>query len=164
MMESTENIDLFVPIVFAILISYVVGGIFTRSIYINSVRFKNIPFLVEHIPHGSHYVKAEDVMRKDVKSFNFRVEVSEVNNALKDTSYNGFPVVSRQKKLMGIISRDYLMVLLKNKCWTSDFRNKELNDTLHPSNRHSLNSDHINDKKLAKMSIDKDSRKKLLLS
>lgn len=28
MMESTENVDLFIPIVFAILIAYIVGGIF----------------------------------------------------------------------------------------------------------------------------------------
>ena len=28
MMESTENIDLFIPIVFAIMVAYVVGGVF----------------------------------------------------------------------------------------------------------------------------------------
>lgn len=94
MMESTENIDLFIPIVFAILIAYVVGGIFTRSIYINSVRFKNIPFLIEAIPNGSSYVRAEDIMKKEVKSFTFRVSVEEVGQVLKSTTFNGFPVVN----------------------------------------------------------------------
>jgi len=36
MMESTNTINLFIPITFAVLIAYVVGGIFTRSIYIKA--------------------------------------------------------------------------------------------------------------------------------
>lgn len=78
MMESTNNINLFIPVVFAILIANIVGGIFTRSIYINAVRFKNIPFLIETIPVGSRHVQAEDIMSKNVVTLNFRAELPEI--------------------------------------------------------------------------------------
>lgn len=148
MMESTENIDLFIPIVFAILVAYVVGGIFQKSIYINAVRFKNIPFLVEHAPRASSYVKAEDMMKGNVKTLHFKAEVSKIGEYLKETSYNGFPVVNTQGSLVGMINRDYLHVLLKNRCWASDVRKLE-GGTMnhHPSNRHSLNSEYMAEKK-----------------
>lgn len=50
MLETTENVNLFLPIIFALFISFGVGRIFNRSLYIGSVRFKNIPFLVEDVP------------------------------------------------------------------------------------------------------------------
>lgn len=78
MMESTNNINLFIPVVFTIMIANVVGGIFTRSIYINAVRFKNIPFLIETIPAGSRHVQAEDIMSKNVITLNFRAELPEI--------------------------------------------------------------------------------------
>ena len=52
MMESTNSVNLFVPITFALLVASGVGGLFTRSIYVNSVRFKNVPFMLEEIPAG----------------------------------------------------------------------------------------------------------------
>jgi H+/Cl- antiporter ClcA len=94
MMESTENIDLFIPIVFAILIAESVGSIFQKSIYINSVRFKNIPFLVEKAPHNSSFVQAEDIMKGNVKTIHFKAEVQRIAEYLKETSYNGFPVIN----------------------------------------------------------------------
>jgi CBS domain-containing protein len=163
MMESTENVDLFVPIVFAILVAYVVGGIFTRSIYINSVRFKNIPFLIEHIPDGVHYVKAEDIMKRNVKSFPMKVEVREIGDTLKQTNYSGFPVVNNHKRLVGIINRDYLMVLLRQKCWTGDFRQTKDVGNHRVSNRGSLNSD-FKETPLGRVSVDASAKRKLIMS
>lgn len=76
--------------------------------------------------------------------------------------------MNSRKKLIGIINRDYLMVLLKYKCWAGDFRKLE-NSTMHQSNRHSLNSDYVAREKrtLTKQmldGVDKDARKKLILS
>ena len=168
MMESTENIDLFIPVIFAILVAYVVGGIFQKSIYINSVRFKNIPMLIETVPHASNYVKAEDMMKQPVKMFHFKAQVQEIAEYLSSTSFNGFPVVNSQRKLVGLINRDYLMVLLKNKCWVSDFR-KHNENAIHPSNRHSLNSEYLREKKATITrqmldGMDRDSKRKLILS
>jgi CBS domain-containing protein len=141
MMESTNNINLFIPIIFAVLIAYATGSVFTRSIYINSVRFKNIPFLIEHIPEGSKYVQAEDIMSKAVVALNFRSDMSDVVRVMKETPHNGFPVVNNFRKLMGIISRQYLHIMIKKKCFVSDYRKLDTSGA-HHSGRHSLNSEY----------------------
>mmetsp|Transcript_36583 Transcript_36583/g.49606 ORF Transcript_36583/g.49606 Transcript_36583/m.49606 type:complete len:97 (+) Transcript_36583:1327-1617(+) len=50
MLETTENVNLFLPIIFTLFISFAVGRLFNRSMYVSSVQFKNIPFLVETAP------------------------------------------------------------------------------------------------------------------
>jgi chloride channel 7 len=45
MLETTENVNLFLPVIFALFISFGVGRIFNRSIYIGAIRAKNLPFL-----------------------------------------------------------------------------------------------------------------------
>ena len=84
MMESTNTINLFIPVTFAVMIAYLVGGIFTRSIYINAVRTKNIPLLIEHVPEASAYYQAEDIMTKAVVTLSFRPDVAEVGKALRE--------------------------------------------------------------------------------
>lgn len=64
-MESTESIQLFIPVVYSMLIAYSIGGLFTRSIYTNAVRSKNIPVLIEHIPEGQDYVQAKTLMSRE---------------------------------------------------------------------------------------------------
>src|ERR1700761_7375609 len=50
MLETTENVNLFLPVIFALFVSFGVGRIFNRSLYVGTVRFKNIPFLREEVP------------------------------------------------------------------------------------------------------------------
>lgn len=50
MLETTSNVNLFLPIIFSIFVSYGVGGIFGRSLYAGSMRAKNIPVLDKSIP------------------------------------------------------------------------------------------------------------------
>ena len=37
MLETTENVNLFLPIIFTLFISFAVGRLFNRSIYINAL-------------------------------------------------------------------------------------------------------------------------------
>ena len=46
MLETTENVNLFLPIISALFVSFGVGRIYNRSLYIGQLRFKNIPFLL----------------------------------------------------------------------------------------------------------------------
>ena len=62
MLETTENVNLFLPIIFALFVSFGVGRIFNRSLYVGSVRFKNIPFLIENVPTCNKKVTAEVMM------------------------------------------------------------------------------------------------------
>lgn len=59
---------MFIPVVFAILISFSVGELFNKSVYIIGLRIKNIPFLGEHVPHKVHKVTANTMMKCPVRS------------------------------------------------------------------------------------------------
>jgi H+/Cl- antiporter ClcA len=59
MMECSEQINLFLPVIFTLFVAYAVGGLFNKSIYITGVRTKNIPFIGEEIPHKNHEITAD---------------------------------------------------------------------------------------------------------
>lgn len=44
-METTQNLNLFLSILFSMFFSFLVGNIFNRSIYDGILRMKNIPIL-----------------------------------------------------------------------------------------------------------------------
>lgn len=50
MMETSQSISIFVPIIFTIIVSNQVGYIFTRSLYQRSCRGKQMPILIDKIP------------------------------------------------------------------------------------------------------------------
>jgi len=64
-------------------------------------------------------------MKSPVTMFHFKAPVKDVAEALSKTTYNGFPVINTAKKLVGMISRDYLMVLIRNKVFAGEFRRED---------------------------------------
>lgn len=66
MLETTENVGLFLPIICALFVSFGIGRIFNRSLYIGSVRFKNLPFLIEDVPDCNKEKTAAQLMSKHV--------------------------------------------------------------------------------------------------
>lgn len=62
MLETTENVNLFLPVIFALFVSFGVGRIFNRSIYVGAIRFKNLPFLLEDVPKCNKSIIANTVM------------------------------------------------------------------------------------------------------
>lgn len=59
MLETTENVNLFLPIILALFISFSVGRLFNRSIYINALGQKSVPFLIETVPHLNAHLVAK---------------------------------------------------------------------------------------------------------
>lgn len=121
MLETTENVNLFLPIIFALFISFGVGRIFNRSLYSVSLNFKSVPFLVEKVPKQNMNILAEDIMSSNVVSVPTKVKIEHLIEVLeyKRGNLNGFPVVREDKKcggqyLEGIITRHTLLVLIKN--------------------------------------------------
>jgi H+/Cl- antiporter ClcA len=68
LLECSEQINMFIPMVLCILISFWTGDIFNKSIYVIGVRTKNIPFLGEHIPHKVQKVTADTMMKSPVRT------------------------------------------------------------------------------------------------
>jgi CBS domain-containing protein len=120
MMESTGSITIFVPLMLAIVVSYIVGRYFIDSIYANAMRSKAIPFLRVQVPAICRRVTAEILMSRDVKCLPLVATVKEISLLLRETKHNGFPIVGDGNKILGLISRDYLYVLLKKQCWVEE--------------------------------------------
>jgi H+/Cl- antiporter ClcA len=50
MLETTQNVNLFLPILFSLFASYGAGSVFNKSLYIGALRSKNIPVLEKSTP------------------------------------------------------------------------------------------------------------------
>ena len=118
MLETTENVNLFLPIIFALFISFAVGRLFNRSLYAASLVSKSVPFLVETVPVFNRNLRAEAVMSRPPINLSKLAKVEDIAEALRDTNHNGFPVVENNmngdQRLLGLITRHTLMVVLKN--------------------------------------------------
>ena len=97
MLETTENVNLFLPIVFALFISFAVGRLFNRSLYAVALVSKSVPFLVETVPVFNRNLKAEAVMSRPVVFLSKRSTVSAIVEALRHNNFNGFPVADPNK-------------------------------------------------------------------
>lgn len=72
MLETTSNVELFLPIVFTLFVSYGSGSILiNKSIYLSALRAKNIPLLAKAIPRENRKLRANEIMISPVRSFNF---------------------------------------------------------------------------------------------
>jgi len=59
MLETTENVNLFLPIIFALFVSTTTGSIYNASLYVNAIRSKKFPFLNEKVPMCNELITAE---------------------------------------------------------------------------------------------------------
>lgn len=78
MLETTQNVDLFLPIIFTLFASYGVGTVLiNKSIYGGALRSKNIPILNKRIPKPNRGLLAYSIMNAPVVFFNFITTVDE---------------------------------------------------------------------------------------
>ena len=78
MLETTSNVDLFLPMIFALFVSYGAGSLFTRSLYSGYMRSKQIPILRPDVPFENKDVIAEKIMQSPVKTLTGVVNVEAV--------------------------------------------------------------------------------------
>lgn len=113
MLETTENVNLFLPIIFTLFISFAVGRLFNRSMYIAALGTKAVPFLMDVVPRENTHLKARDMSTQNLISLNQKATLSEIADVLQHSGINGFPVFSRERMLVGLVSSHTLYVLLK---------------------------------------------------
>lgn len=66
MLETTQSINLFLPILLTIMISTSVGNLFNRSIYQQAIELKQLPVLSDSVPFENTFVRAEEIMSPNV--------------------------------------------------------------------------------------------------
>jgi hypothetical protein len=65
LMETSEDLSIFVPVIFTIIISNQVGFLFTRSLYNRATRAKQMPIITDKIPTPCKKLVAGDMMKPD---------------------------------------------------------------------------------------------------
>lgn len=117
MLETTQNVDMFLPILFSLFASYAMGSVFNRSLYVGTLRAKNIPVLEKTPPMINRKILASTMMTHPVRTLNFIASVSSITTLLANTFYHGFPVINSKRGLRGVIGRNVLIIILKHKLW-----------------------------------------------
>ena len=118
MLETTASVDLFIPIVLTLFVSYGFGYIsIKKSVYTSAMRTKNIPLLQRSPPKESRNMTAFNIMHANVITFNFITKVREVYRMLENTEHSAFPVMNNQDRPVGLIERDAIIAMIENKCW-----------------------------------------------
>lgn len=62
MMETTQAINMFLPILISIIIAHGVGRIFNRSLYEYAIRGKQMPVLRNHLPKQCRELRVKDML------------------------------------------------------------------------------------------------------
>ena len=69
------------------------------------------------MPYYNEKLKAEAVMSRPVTSLSKKASVLAISEVLRDTNYNGFPVIDTlhgDQRLVGLINRHHLFAILRN--------------------------------------------------
>jgi chloride channel 3/4/5 len=62
MMETTQAINLFLPILLSIMVSHGVARLFNRSLYEYSIRSKQMPLLRNHVPTCNEEIRVREMI------------------------------------------------------------------------------------------------------
>ena len=113
-METANDIQIFVPIMITITVSNYIAYFFTRSLYERAIRGKQMPLIRDWIPDPCQNLVAENLMSKNVVTLNNVCKLSDVKNAIK-TKHHAFPVLNSKNNFVGLIPRNFLLVLLQER-------------------------------------------------
>ena len=142
LMETSQTMNLFVPIIFTIIISNQVGYLFTRSLYERGMRGKQFPVLQDWIPEPCQMIIAEKIMSPDIVSLERVSTLRAIKDAL-NTNHHSFPVLNAKGNLIGMMPRNFIITLLQNKTFytsTSSKKHTGLNSRDNSVNNDSLNT------------------------
>jgi len=75
-----------------------------------------MPIITDQIHESVKYVRAEEIMTNKVESLTLVDSISNIQKALK-TSHHGFPVLNMSGRVVGLISRNFLIIILQKKAF-----------------------------------------------
>lgn len=82
MLETTQSINLFIPIIFSLVVARSVSKLLTkRSLYEVALVYKSIPFLGDKYPSAFSFYRAEEIMSKPVHFLKVISSMEDLNKA-----------------------------------------------------------------------------------
>jgi predicted transcriptional regulator len=113
MLETTQTINFFIPVMLTVFVAVGFASIFNRSIYERALRSKQIPMLRNHCPKSQKHVTAFTVMSSPVVTVEGLVSVEYLQEILKH-QYSTFPVLNSAGNMVGLIPKNFIITLIKN--------------------------------------------------
>ena len=78
-----------------------------------------MPILKKEVPKCNREIRAEQIMAKKVVSIKSVDTVKRIFEALK-SPHHGFPVLNMSGQVIGLMPKNYLIVLILKRCYYSD--------------------------------------------
>ena len=116
MLETAQNIDMFIPMMVTIMTAFATAQVFNKSLYMRALRTKQVPFLTHKVPKENRAMRAKVVMSRPVITLTTIATVEDIFSALKEQKAY-FPVLNQAGILVGRISSNFLIKLIECKCW-----------------------------------------------
>ena len=115
MLETTQSINLFIPIIFSLVVARSVSKLLSkRSLYEVALVYKSIPFLGDKYPSAFSFYRAEEIMSKPVHFLRVVSSMEDLNAAYQ-SNFSAFPVINGAKNLVGIIPKRFIKVLVEKR-------------------------------------------------
>jgi hypothetical protein len=114
--QVSSDVQMLLPVLVAIMIAKAVADTFVPDSYYHAVlETGNIPFLPPnpHTPIDLDLVTVSAVMVSPVQTIPVTVRLQELEAILRDTSHNGYPVVTQKDhglSCLGLVARNHLLV------------------------------------------------------
>jgi hypothetical protein len=116
MLETTQQINFFIPVVLTILVSSGVGHLFNPSLYERALRMKNLPLLRNHVPKSQTEVTAYQIMSTLVLTVEGIVSVEYLVDILQKP-FSQYPVMNSAGNIVGMMPKNFLIVMIENHHW-----------------------------------------------
>ena len=118
--ETTNQVYLITPIMLTVLIAKWVADNFNISLYDIHIALKCLPFVEPDPPLALRGLTAREIMAAPCVTLQAVGTVANLLETLRGCSHNGFAVIDEEGRFCGCILRNWLVVLLKRKKWTTE--------------------------------------------
>ena len=120
-LEACGNITYLLPLMVTFAAARYAGNAINESMYDMQIHMKEMPFLEGslHSLGMVNYMPISQIMANPVQTLMEVDKVGRVMEVLRSTDHNGFPVVSRDGRLRGLILRRTLCSLLRLKAYST---------------------------------------------
>ena len=117
MLETTQSINMFLPLIISIMVSHGTAKVFNRSLYEYAIRSKQMPLLRNHLPKGSENMRVRDALEGyELEVVESVCSVGRLADVCRN-EYHTIPVVNMAGKLIGLMPKNFIITLIENHCW-----------------------------------------------
>jgi CBS-domain-containing membrane protein len=81
-----------------------------------------MPIISDKIPTPCRNLRAGDIMSDTIVCFKMVDSVENIKEVLLSNNHHAYPLVNSSRRLVGLIPRNYIIVIIKNKGWFNQER------------------------------------------